>query len=295
MDLKSLKLFLHLAQTLHYGKSSEALHVSPSTLSRSISRLEEEVGKALFERDNRSVSLTQAGIELRGFAEETLSNWQRLQSRLQIPSSELQGQIRIYCSVTASYSFMLDILTRFRAEYQNIEVILETGDAAMAIQRVSEQEIDLAVTPRPDQVPGQLDFLSLIETPLVFIGPNVECPVKAQLEYRPWDWSQIPVVNAEYGLARKRLDHWFRKQNIKPKAYTQVAGHEAIVSMVGLGFGVGVVPGLVLDNSPMKDRIQMLEVEPALAPFDVSLCTLSRRREDPLLKSFWNVASKWAG
>jgi len=53
MDTKSLKLFQHLANSLHFGKTAAAYHLSPSTLSRSIQRLEEELGSQLLIRDNR--------------------------------------------------------------------------------------------------------------------------------------------------------------------------------------------------------------------------------------------------
>ena len=58
MDLRDLKLFLHLAESCHFGRTARAMHVSPSTLSRQIQRLEEDVGHALFLRDNRTVTLT---------------------------------------------------------------------------------------------------------------------------------------------------------------------------------------------------------------------------------------------
>ena len=65
MDLRDLKLFLHLAESCHFGRTARAMHVSPSTLSRQIQRLEEDVGHALFLRDNRTVTLTEAGERLR--------------------------------------------------------------------------------------------------------------------------------------------------------------------------------------------------------------------------------------
>lgn len=290
MDLRALRQFIHLSQTLHYGKTSEAMHVSPSTLSRSISRLEDELGSTLFERDNRTVVLTQAGRQFREFAETTLTHWQDLKHKLKNNPIELTGQIRLYCSVTATYSFMSELLTNFRREFPNIEVILETGDAAQAIQKVMDDEADIAVAPLPDQLPNPLLFKSLIQTPLVFIAPIIESPILPLLEQKPIPWGQVPFVMSEFGLARKRLDHWFRAQSVKPNIYAQVAGHEAIVAMVGLGLGVGVVPKLVIDNSPLKDKIQCLDVEKKLQPFDVGVCVLNRRLQDPLVNSFWKTA-----
>ena len=61
MDIKSLELFLHLSNSLHFSKTAQAKHVSPSTLSRCIQRIEDELGSTLLVRDNRSVTLTVAG------------------------------------------------------------------------------------------------------------------------------------------------------------------------------------------------------------------------------------------
>lgn len=290
MDLRALKQFLHLSQTLHYGKTSEAMHVSPSTLSRSIARLEDEIGATLFERDNRTVVLTQAGRLFREFAESTLAHWQELRHKLQNDPDELRGQVRLYCSVTASYSFMLEVLTEFRKRFPNIEVILETGDAAQAVQKVMDDETDVAVAPRPDHLPNPLMFASIVETSLDFIAPVIDCPVRSLMQETPIPWGQIPFVVSEYGLARKRLDHWFRAHSIKPNIYAQVAGNEAIVSMVGLGFGIGVVPGLVIENSPLKDKIERIQTDTVLQPFDVGVCVLNRRLQDPLVSAFWQTA-----
>jgi len=57
MDFRSLQLFNHLATSLHFGITAEAMYVSPSTLSRVIQRLEDELGCTLFKRDNRKVAL----------------------------------------------------------------------------------------------------------------------------------------------------------------------------------------------------------------------------------------------
>ncbi|MCO4758589.1 MAG: HTH-type transcriptional activator IlvY, partial [Oceanospirillaceae bacterium] len=67
----------------------------------------------------------------------------------------------------------------------------------------------------------------------------------------------------------------------------QVAGNEAIVSMVSLGFGVGVVPRIVLDNSPLADRVQVLDVQPELEAYDVGLFALNKKLKSPLIRAFW--------
>jgi LysR family positive regulator for ilvC len=95
------------------------------------------------------------------------------------------------------------------------------------------------------------------------------------------------MILPETGLARQRADRWFRELGVKPRIYAQVAGNEAIVSMVSLGFGVGVVPEIVLDASPLSEQVTMLRVTPALAPYEVGLFTLEKKLRSPLVRAFW--------
>ncbi|MCI5223533.1 MAG: LysR family transcriptional regulator, partial [Candidatus Electrothrix sp. AR4] len=61
MDIELLKIFRHLSASLHFGRTSRAYNISPSGMTRTVQRLEAELGEQLFIRDNRSVSLTRAG------------------------------------------------------------------------------------------------------------------------------------------------------------------------------------------------------------------------------------------
>ena len=97
------------------------------------------------------------------------------------------------------------------------------------------------------------------------------------------------MILAAAGIARRRVDAWFDALGITPQIYAQVAGNEAIVSMVSLGLGVGVVPKIVLDNSPHAARVRMLDVQPALEPYDLGLFTLQRHLRNPLVEAFWSL------
>ena len=57
--------------------------------------------------------------------------------------------------------------------------------------------------------------------------------------------------------------------------------------MVSLGFGIGVVPEIVLDASPLAGQVAVLRVTPALAPYEVGLFTLEKKLRSPLIQAFW--------
>lgn len=291
MNQKELQLFLHLAKTLNFARTSEACHVSPSSLSRIIQRLEVELGVPLFERDNRHVSLTRAGRAFREFADETNNKWQALQKSLAEQEQVLTGELSLFCSVTASYSFLYDLLSKFRQQHPGIEIKLHTGDTATTLDRIIAEQEDIGIAALPQKIPPSLATQVLGTTPLVFIAPRTGVYSKLNVEAdKKIQWSNIPLILSESGLAREQVDRWLKDKKIKPYIYAQVAGNEAIVSMVSLGFGIGVVPRLVVDNSPLKNKIKVLQVEHNLAPFAIGVCVLQRKIQNPLIKAFLSLA-----
>ncbi|WP_111976885.1 HTH-type transcriptional activator IlvY [Algibacillus agarilyticus] len=290
MELKALQLFLHLADSLHFGKTSDALHVSPSTLSRTIQRLELEAGNPLFVRDNRSVSLTPEGKAYRTFANQTLDAWLQFKNNTRNDTRSLDGKLSVFCSVTASYSHLPPILNRLAAKHPNIDINLITGDASSAIQRISQGEIDIAISAKPISLPANVVFAMFDRVPVHLIGPDKGCQLSTKLNANHIDWLNIPYVVAEQGLTKLRSDAWFREMKIKPHIYATVAGNEGIVSMVALGLGVGFAPGVVIDNSPVRDKIRIIEQPTPIAPFELGVCCLKKKLSNPLINAFWTEA-----
>lgn len=292
MDLRDLKLFLHLAESRHFGRSAKAMHVSPSTLSRQIQRLEETIGQPLFLRDNRTVQLTDAGTQLKAFAQQTLLQYQQLRHALGQHGPSLSGELRLFCSVTAAYSHLPPILDRFRARHPLVEIKLTTGDAADTVDKVQSNEADLGIAGRPEVLPTSVAFTQIGEIPLVLIAPALPCAVRSQVSVDQPDWATIPFILPEHGPSRKRIDLWFRRQRItNPLIYATVSGHEAIVSMVALGCGVALIPSVVVDNSPepVRNRISLLDDVSLVEPFELGVCVQKKRLSEPLIEAFWGL------
>ena len=287
MEQRALQQFVALADVLHFGRAAERCHVSPSALSRGIRQLEDEVGVVLFERDNRSVELTAAGRDFLAYARDAVDAWDTLRQQLQQEAGELQGEVSMYCSVTASYSFLHELLSEFRRNHPRIEIKLHTGDPEQAIPHVLAGREDIAIGARPDPMPAALAFRPIATTPLVFIAPHDRTALKLPASEDSY-WSLVPMIVSESGLARTRVDEWFRTRGITPNVYAQVAGNEAIVSMVSLGFGVGVVPRIVVDNSPLAGQVRVLRVTPALEAYEVGLFALRKKLRSPLIEAFWS-------
>ncbi|GGP63991.1 transcriptional regulator IlvY [Shewanella saliphila] len=289
MDIRSLKLYLHLCDSLHFAKTAEQSHVSPSTLSRALQRLEDEVGSKLFERDNRSVTITHAGLEFKRFAEQTLADWSQLRSRIDPSQQYLRGNLNLYCSVTAAYSHLPALLDRFRRDHPHVDIHLTTGDPANAVSQIQKNRTDIAIIALPEVFPSTLHFTPIDKVPISVIAPLMQCQVQQWVSQSHIDWEKLPYIVPDHGPGRKRIDQWFKQMGIKPNIYAQVSGQEAIVSMVALGCGVGISPDAVIHNSPVRERIQTLVSPVDIPAFELGCCCKEKRANDPIISAFLEI------
>lgn len=289
LNLHEMKNFLVLAEKLHFGRASQACNLSPSALTRSIQRIEESVGHALFLRDNRTVTLTPSGEKFRNYASNALREWETFCEEIKSDGS-VAGRVSIYASVTAVYSLLPDLLESYRTAYPEVQLELRTGSAEESVQQVLDGEIDLSVAALPDQQHARLEFMPLTETQLVFVGPRKsrDTPMRdGQL-----DLTRAPLVLPRSGLSRRRLDQWLKKHNTRPNINTEVSGNEGILAMVRLGCGIGIVPELVLERSPFRKDVRKITAAPKLAPYVVGLCTTQKNLTRPGIAALWELAGR---
>ena len=264
--------------------------MSPSALTRSIQRLEQELGHRLFERNQRNVALTRAGELFREHAQAMVSARRALGEALAREEQSPRGELSIACTVTACHSVLPDLLTTCRTRYPHIALQLRTGDAARSLQQLQADEVDMAVVPEPDAADPQLRCLRLATTELTFVGPRSAPELGRRATAGGREWSGLPVILPRRGLERARADAFFTRQQANPALYAEVDGNEAILAMVSLGCGVGLVPELVRRGSPLRDAINVLEVADPPPGFAVVLCAKRRTLERRTMAAFWQLA-----
>lgn len=291
MNLDNYKVFIHLASTLHFARTAAELHVSPSALTRTVQRLEEEVGHALLVRDKRRVRLTPSGERFRRFAKEQLAAWEALQSELGAEARSPSGPLRVACTVTACYSLLPRLIARCRAEYPRIALTLTTQDAARSLRQLEAAEVDLAVVPIDEALSTELLSTPLGETSLVFIAPMEPTSFTRHLQ-DGLAWEQVPLVAPLFGLERRRLDDWLQGLDVAPQIAAEVRGNEGIIALVSMGCGVGLVPELVLERSPQADRVVRLDKVTPPPGYQVGLCVRRWALKTAAVQAFWQLAQE---
>lgn len=288
MNIRELKIYLTVADQCHFGRASQICSLSPSALTRTIQRIEEQVGQPLLLRDNRSVQLSPAGVRFRGYARQAVQEWEALQADLKNDTAVI-GSLSLYASLTAVYSLLPDLLESYRKTYPQIQLELRTGAAEQAIEQLQNGDIDLAVAALPDRYRSHIEFQPITTTPLVFIAPQSNM-VNIFHTSVTIDLSRTPLVLPQTGLSRRRLNQWLKERKVTPHIASEVSGNEAIIPMVRLGIGIGVVPRLVLERSPFLSEVKIIEQAPDLGDYQVGLCTHKRNLQRPAVDLFWNMA-----
>jgi LysR family positive regulator for ilvC len=264
--------------------------MAPSTLTRTIQRLEIAAGVSLFERDKKQVTLTAAGRMFLAYARETLSSWEGIQARMKATEGVLAGELRLFCTVTASYSILPDILPAFMQRHPSVKLQLTTGDAADALLQVVDGAVDFSVAVLPTAVPVELTHRVLTRSPVVWISPSQsDSPLGILLHRRPLPWSELPLIVPESGDMRDQVLASVRRRGATPRIAGTVSGHEAITALVGLGLGVGALPKLVLDRSPFTARVIPFAPRITLPGITVGLCVRKQRLLDPCIRAFWDM------
>jgi LysR family positive regulator for ilvC len=234
--------------------------------------------------------LTEAGKKFQQYAQQQVEQWQTFKQSLDENQQVLTGKLSIYCSVTAAYSHLPPLLERFRQQHPLVEIMLTTGDASDALEQVQNNAVDFAIAANPESLPRSFYFQHLATIPLAVIAPTMACKVQQQLQAEVLSWSDIPIILPEHGPARKRFELWYRKkQQGKANIYATVSGHEALVSMVALGCGVGIVPQVVVENSPVRDKVKYLHNVGEIAPFELGICCLNQNKQQALMQAFFSA------
>jgi LysR family positive regulator for ilvC len=290
MHLDDLRVFLDLADAGHFGKAAVAGHRTPSAVSRTLARLERAVGHRLLDRAPGGATLTVAGEAFRRFAADTLGRYADLRAGLGGPPDGLTGALAVYGTATAAAAVLAPVLRRFRDRHPGVRLALQTGDVEGAFDKVRSGSADVAVAVRPAKVPAGLHFKPVAVTAVRVYAPADPGPVRALLAQRPVPWAEVPVVAPPPGPLRDRLDRWFRAKRVKPRVAATVAGSEALVGMVGLGFGVGPAAELVVEAAGVGRLVEPVAGGPRLAPLVVGLCCRADRLRTPEVRALLEAA-----
>ncbi len=153
MKLDQLQYFVETARRQHIGQAARFLNISPSAISHSLTALEEEFGRKLFEKQGRQIKLTQHGKLLLDRAEFLLAESQRIHEDLANDQTELRGHYRIAAPPYICSEFLTPQWMGLQNQHPGLSSTIMSLKSAEVLARVDSGEVDLGFCLSPHTGP----------------------------------------------------------------------------------------------------------------------------------------------
>ena len=160
MDIRVLQYFLIIAREKSVSRAAEVLHMTQPPLSRQLKELENELGKQLFVRGSRKLTLTKDGLLLRKRAEEIVSLMEKTKAEVSTSDENISGDIYIGNGETESMRPILQTIRQIQLQYPDIRFHFSSGDGYDVTDRLDRGLIDFGTLIEPIDI-GKYEYLRL--------------------------------------------------------------------------------------------------------------------------------------
>jgi DNA-binding transcriptional LysR family regulator len=240
LDLRVLRYFVTLADTLHFGRAAAALSMSQPPLSRQIRAFEDELGVELFLREPRGVRLTPAGTALLPQARRLLREADALTAGARELAHGEVGVVRLGFISTAAHNVLPRVLPAFRRTRPGIRLTLVEATTDAQLTGLRDDTLDAGVVVPPVPVPLRCEVL--LREPLIAALPRTRrWPRRLPLETLADEPFILFPRRAAPGLYDLIVGLCARAGFV-PRIEQEAIQMPTIVSLVGAGMGVALVP-----------------------------------------------------
>lgn len=251
MEFVQLRYFLQIAEQGSFTRAAEVLEISQSALSRSIQKLEEELGQPVFERQTRSVALTDAGTLLQASAQQVLSIVE--DTKAEITDDGESGRIRVGAIPTIAPYFLPDVLRRFSVGFPKASVVVQENTTDVLLKNCTQGELDLAILALPVSA-KYLEVEELFTEELFLVlPPGHELANKSRV--RLPDVEPFPfVLLDEAHCLTENIVSCCRQRSFRPVAIERTSQLTMVQELVSLSHGVSLIPAMArkLDDSDRR-------------------------------------------
>lgn len=207
MELRVLKYFLAVAREENITAAAKSLHVTQPTLSKQLKELEDELGKQLFTRGNRRITLTEDGKFLRKRAQEIIDLTEKTEAELKESDEMISGDIYIGGGETEAIRILAKVIKQITQEYPLIRFHLHSGNANDVMERLDDGLLDFGVVLEPADL-KKYDFWKLPATDTWGLLMRKDSPLAAKETIRPEDIVHIPLLCSNQTLVKNELSGW---------------------------------------------------------------------------------------
>lgn len=248
MELRQLKYFVKVAETLSFSEASRILCITQSTLSQQIKQLEAELGTSLFLRSSHSVVLTEAGSEMLPHARQTILSAEMCTTRISDLNNMSAGTLNI--GVTYSFSAILtETLVTFRRMYPDIKLNIYYRPMAELMDMLKNREVDFALAFRPSKPLEGVESHILFQNYLAAVVADHH-PLAANKSVSPFDLLKYDLALPSRGLQARNAFEQMKPRDIDFRIKIELNEVNILLKILRQTMLVSVLAEASIHNEP---------------------------------------------
>jgi DNA-binding transcriptional LysR family regulator len=294
MELRQIRSFLSIAETLHFGRTAELIHLSQPALSLQIRALEEEVGVRLFERNRRKTTLTAAGFAFRDDAAAAVSQLDQAIRRARLAADGKLGLLRIGFISTAGNEIVPNLVRRFRESSPEVVFSLRNILTTDQIQMLSAGSLDIGFLRLPIGEHPELEVVEVHREPFVVVTPLLHKLAKRK-RVSLHELSGEDFVMYERSYAPGFHDLIFgmlQDAGVVPNVCQTAGQMPTIISLVDSGMGISILPASAVKHSGAS--VAACEIVGKIAMSEIAIA-VNKGNRDGVVGNFISLALKELG
>jgi DNA-binding transcriptional LysR family regulator len=289
IELRHLRYFLAVAETLHFSKAAERLGIAQPPLSHQIRRLEQLIGHRLFDRTTRGVKLTLAGQLLADRARSTIEKVSDDLEQVRRLGRGEEGTLTVGFSGSVMFTALPVVMERYRRRYPKVELRLRELSTHAQIPALLEGTLDLAFLRDGDPAEG-IRMTTWLKEPYVAVLPKAH-PLARKRSLRVADLQDQPFIFFARRMGPLAFDRTMaccERGGFRPNIVQEAPQWPTLVRLVGAGLGVSLAPACVA-NVIIQGAVYRGIRSPCRTTVDLGLKVGS---EPTLVTNFMQIANE---
>ncbi|MDE7263596.1 MAG: LysR family transcriptional regulator [Anaeroplasmataceae bacterium] len=241
MEIRELKYFLAVTKEQSISKAAKALFVTQPNLSRQMQNLEKEIGKPLFIRGAKKITLTETGQLLRKRAEEIIELYSQTQSELNTPITDISGDIYIGGGESYAMGLIAKAILNVQLKYPKVRFHLFSGDSSTISEKLDKGLIDFGIFIEPFDI-SKYDYLRLPYTDTWGVLMLADSPLAKKKYIVPEDLWDKPLICSEQSLGKSIITDWFIRpfEELSIVATYNLLYNASLLVEEGVGYAIGL-------------------------------------------------------
>lgn len=265
------RVFYHVAKCRSITQAATILLSNQPNVTRTIKKLESELGCVLFARSRQGVQLTPEGKKLFEHVRIAFEHIEAGEEELALDKSLQRGTISIGVSEIALHCLLLPILKEYRQLYPGIQIRVSNHATQQAITALKNGLVDIAVVTMPADIPNTLNSTIINDfREIAVCGSAFSFLVGKELSLS--ELSKYPLVClGEHSKTYEFYSDLFLRHGITFSLSVEAATADQILPLVANDLGIGFIPEAFLNSAKVGDNIHTLKINEPIPPRNICL------------------------